>query len=207
MRRTVIASFVIGVLSSAAAAQAADAVTGGFVAGLNFANVSVDTGTSISVSPSTKAGLLLGGFVMIPLTKPFSLQPEFLFVQRSFDLQTGTSASGLYQERWSAVEIPILARYDLALSGGRGFYVVLGPAFSFLGSATETRGSSSIGTDVKNDLAGADVSVVLGAGVTFGKIGVEARFDAGLKEVSSPAPTTGSEKNRAFALLFRYKIN
>lgn len=194
---------------STSSVQARSGPVGGFELGANFANLSIDTGTSASVNPSTSAGLLVGGFATIPVGESISLQPEFLFVQRKFDVQSGTSTSGLYHYRWSAVEIPILARFGFAAAGERGFYAVAGPGFSFLVSAAEVQASSGKETlNYKDEVAGADVSIIVGAGLMFGKLGVEARYNAGLREVQSSTSRDFdpriSIRNRAFALLVRY---
>jgi len=209
MKRVAGLALVLGFVSVAAVASAQSA-GGGFEVGLNLANISIDTGTSVSLSPSTKPGLLVGGFATIPFNETVSLQPEFLFVQRRFDVQNGTSASGLYQYRWAAVEIPILARFDFASTADRGFYAVVGPAFSFLASASEIQASTSKETlNYKDQIAAADISVIVGAGIMFGKMGIEARYNAGLREVQSSTARgfdpKVSNRNRAFAVLLRYR--
>jgi hypothetical protein len=39
-------------------------------------------------------------------------------------------------------------------------------------------------SDVKDDVKRVDVSIIAGAGVSMGKFGVEARYDAGLKDLN-----------------------
>lgn len=198
-----------GILFSATASRAADGVTGGLMAGVNLANLSIDlVDTDLSINPSTKPGVLLGGFATIPITTMVSIQPEFLFVQRKFDVRTGPSSASLELHRLNAVEIPILARFEFAKAGELGFYAVAGPGISFPISASKTKGDKlDTSVDVKNDYAGVDVGVIGGAGMTFGKImAVEARYTVGLRQAQSQPAASVTERNRAFAVLFRYRL-
>jgi hypothetical protein len=80
------------------------------------------------------------------------------------------------------MEVPILARVSFWRTGSRSVYVVGGPAFEFLMRAKEEAAGTT--SDVKDDVRRVDVSIV-GAGISMGKFGIEARYDAGLKESRS----------------------
>src|SRR5439155_20894312 len=85
-------------------------------------------------------------------------------------------------EKWDWIEVPILARIRIWHAGARSVYAVSGPGFEFLVRAREVAAGTT--GDVKDDVKRVDVSIVAGAGISVGKVGIEARYDAGLKDLN-----------------------
>ena len=162
-------------------AVAADGPTGGVVAGANISSARLAGADSIGIGTGNEAGVFVGGFAVWPVTHLVAIQPEVAYVQRHFSVKD-TVGSFSATEQWDWMEVPILARVSVWRPGSRTVYVVGGPGFEFLVRAKEeARGATS---DVKDDVKRVDVSFVAGAGVSLGKFGVEARYDAGLKDLN-----------------------
>jgi hypothetical protein len=166
---------------SVTSAVAADGPTGGVVAVANISSARLTGIDSTGISTGNKAGLFVGGFVLYPITQVVALQPEVAYSQRHFSVKD-TVGSFSATEKWDWIEVPILARISVWHTGGHAVYVSGGPGFEFLVRAKEKAGSTT--SDVKDDVKRVDVSIVAGAGISVGKFGIEAHYDAGLKDLN-----------------------
>jgi hypothetical protein len=93
------------------------------------------------------------------------------------------------------IELPVLANVQVLPSGSRmGVYAVGGHALD-VNLRTSQQKASGINL--------VDSNLVVGAGVTFGRFGVEARENIGLRDLS---PNTPGLKSRAFSVVFGYRI-
>jgi len=166
---------------SVTSALAADGLTGGVVAGANISSAQLAGSDATGISAGNKAGLFVGGFALWPITQIVAIQPEVAYSQRRFTVKdTVGSFSGT--EKWDWIEVPILARVSVWHAGRRSVYVVGGPGFEYLVQAKEEAAGTT--GDVKDDVNRFDVSIVAGAGISMGRFGVEARYDAGLKDLN-----------------------
>jgi Outer membrane protein beta-barrel domain len=166
---------------SVTSAVAADGPTGGVVIGANISSARLAGSDASGVSPGNQAGLFAGVFALWPLTPVVAIQPEVAYSQRHFSVKD-TVSSFSATEQWDWIEVPILARVSFWHTGRRSAYVLGGPGFEFLVRAKEEAAGAT--SDVKDDVTRADVSIVAGAGVSMGRFGIEARYNAGLKDLN-----------------------
>jgi hypothetical protein len=166
---------------SVTSALAADGPSGGVVAGANISSARLAGVDATGISAGNQAGLFVGAFALWPITHVLAIQPEVAYTQRRFSVKdtVGTFSA---TEKWDWMEVPILARVSLWRAGRRTVYVVGGPGFEFLLRAKEDAAGTT--SDVKDDVRRFDVSIVGGAGISMGKFGIEARYDAGLKDLN-----------------------
>ncbi|HNP17257.1 MAG TPA: porin family protein [Fulvivirga sp.] len=158
-------------------------VSGGIKGGVNFANVDSDGNTDGTTG--YHAGVFLNiGFAGI------SLQPEVLY-----------SLKGYKDVDLTYVEIPILLKKNFA----KVVNIHLGPQFGFLTKAEADFGGGS--QDIKDQLKGSDLSVVLGAGVDL-PMGLSGglRYVLGLSDIDDSPVGGGSVKNRTFQVYVGYKL-
>ncbi len=79
------------------------------------------------------------------------------------------------------IEVPLLLRWKLG-SGGGGLVLFGGPAVSFRMNAKSIAqvGEEAPEEDIKEQTNGTDFGAVVGAGLSFGKIGFEGRYNLGM---------------------------
>jgi outer membrane protein with beta-barrel domain len=162
-------------------AVAADDPTVGVVAGVNLSSSRLSGVDATNISPGTQVGLFVGAVALWPITQVVAIQPEVAYSQKHFSVKD-TISSFSATEKWDWIDVPILARVRVWYTGNRTVYLVGGPEVGFLVRAREEAAGTT--SDVKDDVTHVDVSVVAGAGVSMGKFGVEARYDAGLRDLN-----------------------
>jgi Outer membrane protein beta-barrel domain len=117
-----------------------------------------------------------GGFVQIPVSRVFAVQPELLFSAEGNEFEENNVKSGQYL---GYINIPVMLR---ATSKG-GFYAEAGPQFGFLLSA-KNKESASPDADIKKFFKGTNLSVSAGAGYEFKMgLGIGARYNVGLSNL------------------------
>ncbi len=143
-----------------------------------------------SETSGSKVGFAAGVFAEIPLTNIFSFQPELLFVQK------GGSDSGDFVEdddffddngdgdsvslTFNYLDIPLLARANIPLERDFSPYVVAGPSIGYLLSASASSGDDD---DIDEFYKSFNFGFVLGAGMEFGNLSVDLRYDIGLTNI------------------------
>jgi hypothetical protein len=162
-------------------AVADDGPTGGVVVGANISSVRLAGIDATGITAGNKAGLYVGVVALLPITPVVAIQPEVAYSQMRFTT-TDTTSSFSATEKWDWIEVPVLARVNVWRSGAHKVYVAGGPGFKFLMRAKEEAAGAT--SDVKDDIKHADVSVVVGAGVSVGKLGIDARYGAGLTDLN-----------------------
>lgn len=178
-------------------ATTAQEVAYGVKGGINFATIAFDPepGADFGLRP----GLVIGGFVTMPLGARLAIQPEGLFSQK------GTSASegGVDAKvRLDYLEVPVLVRYVVSESSARTIHAFGGPALAFKLRANSSAdfGGESVDTDIDEDIEDFDVGIVFGAGVDFGRLTAEGRYTLGLSNISAD-PDDPKARNRTLAFL------
>ncbi len=111
----------------------------GIKLGLNLSNVYDTKGDAFTTDP--KLGLAFGGFISIPITKYFGIQPELLISQKGYQT-TGNFLGGTYHLTHTSdfIDIPIL----IALKPSSQITVLVGPQYSFLFRQTDVFTNSNI---------------------------------------------------------------
>lgn len=189
---------------------AAQQVGGGVKAGLALSDIpNIDQllgelGDVTGVSTSDRTGFAAGGFLMVRWKNGVAIQPEFLYTQKGVNVTAPGDLASTAQVRakFDFVDVPILARYTFG-KGVRG-YVFGGPSFDFKVSAkirSIVLGASDE-QDISSDVKSFEFALVVGGGVEFGPILVEARWSEGLTNLDT-VETSGAAalKTRTFLLL------
>lgn len=195
-------------------ALAADKVTGGIEVGVNINKPSLDI-PGLNADTTVKAGLLIGGFAQFSLSDVVAIQPEFVYSQKHTDVsasQSGGSFSA--HEALDFFEIPVLLRLNARHAAGHaGFYAVVGPGFGFRVRAKESDSfnngkASTPDPNLGDELQRVDVSIIGGAGISKGKWDLEARYDAGLRNLNKDNKLgNGIDlKNRTTSIIFRWRF-
>jgi hypothetical protein len=201
-------SFVCLVLLSIAVQPAQAQVSGGVEGGINISKLSFTGSDAEGFKGGFKAGAIVGGFVSAPINKMIAIMPEVAWAQKHSKL-SGSEGSSRFEQtvKLDVVEIPILVK--VAPANAQGFYVVFGPGFAFRtkAKATDTKlnGQSfpSGDEDIKDEIESSDVSLIGGAGFTRRKVGIEARYDHGLRNLNKDKSEDFKVKSRAVTVLVR----
>ncbi|MDN3706486.1 porin family protein [Myroides ceti] len=162
----------VGAILAVSLAANAQDVQFGVKGGVNFANL---PGSDVD-NAKMKTGFHVGGFVEIPLSDQFSLQPEVLYSTQG---QKGKILGQDYTLSLDYVNVPILAKYYAVENLG----IVLGPQIGFLAKSEAETGDVSL--DAKDGFKSVDIGIAVGAeyqlenGILFG-----ARYNFGLTKVA-----------------------
>ena len=184
------------------AAAAAQEVGYGVKGGLNLATLSFDpdAGADFGFRP----GVVLGGFVSIPMGPRLTIQPEGLFSQK------GGNASEEGVDAWirfDYLEVPVLVQYAVTSSSTNTFNVFAGPSLAFKLKARSGAefGDDSFDEDISEETETFDFGIVFGAGVNFGRFSVDGRYTFGLSNINKDTEE-GKIKNRTLAFLAGYRF-
>lgn len=201
-------------LLSVPAVGFAQAPSFGLKGGLNMANY----GGRRIVTSDYRAGLNLGAFVSIPVTATLAIQPE-VFFSRKGGKNTGYDYDDMPQDGFAAppigvyihekssndyVEIPLLFKLDASLPGESIRPILFaGPAAGIMLSG---KGSFYMDDQYKEQFNTVDFSLIIGGGVEFGKLSLDARYNLGLSSIakdydSSIGVIKGDIKSRAFTVM------
>src|SRR5262245_27024141 len=143
----------------------------GILAGYCFSNLRIENQSDLQ----GKSSFAAGGVVDYGINDRFGIRVEPTFLSK------GTKATKR-NAYWSTmdgvvfkldyIDVPILARYDLATTDTHG-YLLGGPSFSFATrrDAELTQGQTNETVDMSDALKSYDLSLDLGAGVSFGVSG------------------------------------
>ena len=164
------------VLALASSTPAWAQVGGGIKAGVNFAKVS-----GSDEDPGRRIGAVAGVFMTVGLGSVFAIQPEVVFSMQGTEFSLGTAKADY-------VQVPLLLRIGSSSKAGASVYGLVGPS---VGIWVRDEGFT-------DDLKRTDVGLVAGAGVTFSRLLVEARYTAGLTEFSKG---TTAYKHRVWSLM------
>lgn len=178
---------------SASRVFAADGPTAGLVFGANLGALGLGGSGAVGLDPGFKPGVVAGGFGLFPLTPNIAIQPEVAYSQKRFTLKDSARSFDA-TDRWDWIEVPVLLRVSFT-SQPNGLYVIGGPGFSYLVRAKEQEGRRTL--DIRDGVEKVDVSVIGGIGYAAGHFGVEARFDAGVRDLNKSLGSNITVKSRA----------
>lgn len=184
----------------------------GLKAGVNFANMSIDPDEGEKMDSRTS--LHIGGFVEIPITEKFSVQPELLYSSQGSQQKTTEEIFGEefnleVKLKLDYINIPVMAKYYVI----DGLAIEAGPQFGILVSAkgdVEVSGfgiNESESENIKDQFKTLDIGLGFGAsyrldmGVFFG-----ARYVMGLSDISenNDPDDVFKVKNNVFQLSVGY---
>ena len=189
VRVSVLFLFALVISTGAAVAQSPqDAPKVGIMAGVNQSYYATNPA---GAETSAKQGVLLGGFAVFRRGKYFEIQPEAQLSQRRAQVtyaRIDTTYSATY------INLSLLLRTKLF----KGLYTTQGPQFSIpVRASLKVPGGT---TDIKSNIA-KDISLVIGLGRQFGRIGFEARWDSGMKRVEEVPLGGFIKRNRAITVV------
>lgn len=158
----------------------------------SFQNIISNTGGAITTH--SKTGFYGGGFVSIPISENFSIEPGVAYAQKGYELKgklgiKGTDIiGGRSRLNLDYVELPVLAKASFS-----GFQIFAGPQVAYLASANLHTTAGAFGfnfindrRDVKSQFNDLDIALTGGAGYQFANgFQVQAAYDHGFKRVNS----------------------
>lgn len=147
-----------------------------------------------AVTTQNKNGFFGGGFVSIPVSETFSIEPGITYAQKGYELRgklgiKGTDIiGGRSRLNLGYVELPVLAKVNVS-----GLQLFAGPQVAYLANANLHTTAGALGfnfindrRDVKDQFNELDVSLTGGIGYQFGNgFRVQASYDHGLSRVNS----------------------
>jgi hypothetical protein len=146
--------------------------------------------TSPTNETNAGTGVLVGAFVLMRRDKFLQIQPELQFQQRSSEVLFGSSFS---EFSTNYVNVGLMTRLKLF----KGLYTTQGAQFWFPVRAKLGLGGKDV--DIKDNIA-SDFSIPAGVGRQFGRIGIEGRWDAGLKRVEKAPLGNTTKRNRTIEI-------
>ena len=190
MKKILLISLVMLLAVSASFAQL------GIRGGINLGTIGGDDKTQNGIDPTTKVGLTAGITYHIGLIMGLSIQPEVLYVQKGA-IYEGSASFGNYSMSQKAtftgdcIDIPVLARFNLPMPV-LSPYIEAGASYSILLSAKQKietttnipgQTSGTTETDIKDQLSKSDLSLIIGVGVEFLILEVDARYIMGMTKL------------------------
>ncbi|MBX2957113.1 MAG: PorT family protein [Cyclobacteriaceae bacterium] len=171
-------------------------VEGGLKLGLNIANQKFDI-EGLSFSPDSKMGFHIGGYLNVPFSESFSLQPELLFNSVGFKVESNGQT---YNESWNYVSVPVMLRYNI----NEMINLHAGPQFSFLMNAKgEVDGDSE---DVE-DTSSLELAAGFGLGVNLPMgLNFSARYVLGFSNIYDVDNEDGKVTNNVFQISVGYRL-
>ena len=148
-------------------------------------------GFNIEATSDAELGFAGGIFAEFPLNDFISIQPEVLYMQKNskesddffdtgfddfddFDDESATT-------NLSYIDVPLLLKLNVPLDGNIQPYIAAGPFVGYLLDAkAKVEGDEE---DLKEFMKDINYGVIFAAGINFGKIGVEFRYDMGLANI------------------------
>lgn len=217
-------ALLVGVTLCSTFVYAVEGLSAGAKVGVNLANIygdDVDIYTD-GLDTKMKIGVAFGAFIEYSINNYLAVQPELLYTMKGAKTEKtdlvipGIGPVANFQRTMSAnyFEIPILAKLSIPTKGNVKPNLLLGPGVAIKLSAKdkaegEIAGvSSSVETDISDDVKSIDFGLVFGAGVDFAKVGpgkitVDARYILGLTKPDD----TGEDKNiknSVISIMFGY---
>jgi hypothetical protein len=167
-------------------AFAQDAPAFGVMVGVNESYFA----TSPKNETDKKPGALIGVFGVLRRDKGFKILPELQFSQRKVDVKLGNSTAAF---SINYLNVGLMSRLKLF----KGFYTTQGGQFSFPMGAELELASATV--DIKDNINW-DFSIPAGLGRQFGRVGIEGRWDSGLKRVEKGPLGNFIKRNRAISI-------
>ena len=178
---------------SATCALAQDRPAVGVLGGLNVAGLGLDGSGAAGLEPGARAGGLVGGFGLVPLTSTLALEFDVAWSRKRMSLSDPARRFAA-ADVWDWIEVPVLLRYRLT-GGARGPYLTGGAGLSVQIRAREEEGMRRL--DIEDVIRSVDAPVIGGVGYTMGRFGIEARIDVGLRDLNDGLGSDMSVRSRA----------
>ena len=177
----------------------------GVKAGVSYAGLQGDAVNSLqnlidfsngAITTSSRPGIFGGGFVNIPLSQKFSIEPGVYYAQKGYELKGSLSlksaeflsAGAKAQLTTSYIDVPVVAKVNLS-----GLQIFAGPQVSYLADAKLRTTVGALGFNIVDNTMDAkpqfnqwDVALTAGVGYQFGNgVSISAAYDHGLSKVDN----------------------
>ena len=172
----------------------------GFKGGMNIANVSADP-QELEESGSLR-GYTLGIWWGVPLSRRLMVQAEALFAMKGDSESEGGFTTSTHLGYF---ELPVLAKFGFLPDAPVQPSLFAGPSLAFNVSASSSLEGedSEVEVDVKDQVGGFDLGLVIGGGLDFKRggrtFGVDMRYSRGLRDVEDGE--NGSAHNEAITVM------
>jgi len=176
MRKAGFLSFLV-LLTVAVQAQKSRPYTSGLKAGVNLYELKFDPETA-GISNDTRTNFHAGLFFNIPFASMFAIQPELLYSSQGVKAKGNNYKSELSV---SYVTLPIMFQVNFS-----GFYVEAGPALNVLAKGKEETTNNGVFSelDLKKRFTKAGVAAMGGLGYRYRNLGLNARYEYGISNLS-----------------------
>jgi hypothetical protein len=174
---------LLGVMVSTGFAQIG--LSKGFIGGLNLATIG---GADVPSGIKSVTGYAAGLYLELSIPGPFSIEANALYSMKGAKTEIGSIA---ITDTYGYVDIPVLLKFNLPVPAVSPC-LYAGPMFSTLLSAkSKQEGGLFPGEyDIKDDMPKSDVGAVVGIGIGFSLLRIDARYTLGLSTLDK----TGTAK-------------
>ena len=177
----------------------------GFGGGFRSASISLDPDDDDLADSRTGIGVF--GFVGIPVSETFRVQPGLGFVQKG---AKDSSSSGDVTLELDYLEIPILGVFSVPSEGPVGFHLYAGPTIAFEAGCS-VKGEDdgvSVDLDCTDDVVetkSTDIGLALGAAISYATsetmgLFLSAGYGLGLTNIADGEDDDQTAKNRVLAI-------
>lgn len=221
MRRSTLGTALLCAITFGAAPLAAQAVTVGPMAGIGFSTFSGDDADAfgdegLDFDKGSRTGFAVGGFAEFEFGSNFAVEPQLMYVQKgaryngSVDVGTGTPVDASAGINLDYIQLPVLFKAELRKPDSKVTpSVFVGPAIGFnLGCTITAEGDGEdFSEDCPDDtFKSTDFSLVLGAGLEFGRFSLQGRYDMGLGSVADADGVDVKNSGWLFTLGYGFRV-
>jgi len=214
-RRARYAAGVLFMLAFAGGVRdAAAQIKPGVLIGVNSASLTIPEtflpteDLDLTVSVKRRTGMIVGGFVDVPVAKSLALEVGALFSQKGSAtvISIPGVVSGNADTRIQYLDIPILAVVSVAKFSQASVHLLVGPSIGVkIGARLKaTVEGESETQDISDQIPSTDMGLLLGGRVEFSRgVLAEFRYTQGFTDLSDGDE---SVKNRVFSFLIGYRF-
>jgi len=177
----------------------------GVKAGVNVAATEF-SGDAAGGYDERRIGAIGGAFAVFRLQPRLALQVEALYSQKGSKVTVDEDNAVTLELEY--LDLPVLARIDIAAWESNGVHVFAGPSVGYRLSANTRLSNTAFdfanGTvvNIEDDIARFDLGLVVGAGADIGRrLVVDARYTWGLNNVNKDSSDGVQVKNRVLSVM------
>ena len=166
-----------------------------------------------AVNTQSKTGFYGGGFVSVPVSETFSVEPGITYAQKGYEMRGNFGLKGMdivsakSELNLNYIELPVLARVNLG-----GLQVFAGPQVAYLTNASLHTTAGAFGfnvindrRDVKDQFNELDVALTGGIGYQFSNgLRLQAAYDHGLSRMNAGQSVEAYNRAVKVGLGFRF---
>lgn len=176
--------------------------TFGLLGGITSSKVTV-TGDDLELDFDSRTGFAAGVSMQFPLGNMLAFEGDVLYAQKGVKLSNAGTTGTI---KLAYIEVPLLLRYNLGNGTTRPF-ILGGASVGFKAGCDVTldtgdvSASSDCETFFDGEQKGTDIGATIGAGVSFNRLSIQARYTLGLTEAVDDKDDSITNKNRTLFFL------